>query len=69
MKKKLTELNDFTVWSEHETNRISIQIQDLGWVCVNRTHEGLILDVTDGEEIVGTLALEESDFAGTNSVD
>ena len=59
--------------NSQEMNRLEVEIEGLGHVTINRTLEGLIIDVLGNDEVVDTLALENEDFvsekeAYTNSL-
>lgn len=63
---EIAELEHFTIQESVYPNQLLIDIKDLGSAVLNRTHEGLIIDVYNSDqaatECVGTLAIEESDF-------
>jgi len=63
MAKKLNQLPKFNVWDDPEDSRLAIEVKGLGLVAIHRTSEGIIVDVTNGDEVVGSLGLMESDFA------
>lgn len=59
----------FTATRGDEASRLNIEIQGLGMVQLNRTDEGLIVDVTGRNEdnpIIGSLALLETEFSADN---
>lgn len=62
---RTTSKGPFTVSQGDEPTRLDVSIADLGGVLLNRTDEGLIIDVTGQDEenpVIGSLALLESDF-------
>lgn len=69
MAKKLNQLPKYNIWEGSEDNRIDIEVKGLGWVSLNRTSEGLIIDVTDGEDVVSSLGLMDSDFTENKAED
>ena len=54
----------FKAVQEEKTDRMYIVVEGLGTVRLNRTDEGLIVDVwnSDDTEVVDTMALECNDF-------
>jgi len=63
---RTTDKGPFTVAQGDEATRLNIEAQGLGTVQLNRTGEGLVIDVTGQNEdnpIIGSLALLESDFS------
>ncbi|WP_372997458.1 hypothetical protein [Marinobacter sp.] len=61
-----TDKGPFTVAQCDESSRLNIEVQGLGGVLLNRTGDGLVIDVTGQNEdnpVIGSLALLESDFS------
>lgn len=62
---RTTSQGPFTVTQGDDSTRLDIGITGLGGVQLNRTGEGLVIDVTGQDEenpVIGSLALLESDF-------
>jgi hypothetical protein len=67
MSTPLIKLPVFNVWADqNENSRIHIEVKGLGMVSINRTDEGVIVDVFDKSESndsLNSLAFEDSDFS------
>ena len=57
----------FNVWADQNTDRcIHVEIKGLGMVSINRTGEGVIIDVfdkTESNDSLNSLAIEDSEFS------
>ena len=67
MSKLLIKQPAFNVWSDEllAKSKIHVEVKGLGVVTINRTHEGVIIDVFDqseNNESLASIALEDSDF-------
>lgn len=58
------DIKSIVLVEQESGNRGNVEIPGLGTVRVNRTHEGVIIDVWDAadEDVIHTTGLEEADF-------
>jgi hypothetical protein len=56
---------EYSVSDDHDEDRVYVRVDEIFDISILRTHEGLIIDVYDDDEIdlLGTLAIGEDSLA------